>query len=265
MMYYRDTAGFALFLSTFTSGYKGILCALRHYRKTSDPKSDRLNAFIAGSLAGLALAFDRDKHRRQSIMLYLLTRALQFNGSWLMKRWALKRKENHPGEKKWDDHLAYYISRFSGVGVMTIANAQIIYAFLFNHDTLPRSYFAFLLTHSGFRSYYGGMAARIAEAVGTNVRQLAEDSTSIKIPVGMTSRDFVAQNISPNIATALHPKLNHEYIMCAIQHPLTDSCVTDKFGLFKSEFLRALKLYLPLNVVSNPEFPKRIYILITIF
>lgn len=256
----RDTAGFALFLSTFTSGYKGILCALRHYRKTSDPKSDRLNAFIAGTLAGLALAFDRDKRRRQSIMLYLFTRALQFNGAWLMKQWALKRKENHPGEKKWDDHLAHYIARFSGVGVMMIANAQIIYAFLFNHDTLPKSYFAFLLTHSGFKKNFGGMAARIAETVGITVNQLVEDSSAITIPNGMTSREFVAQNISPNIASHMNPKLHHKYIMCAIQHPLTDNCVTDKFGLFKDEMLRSLKLYVPLNVVSLVKLVKSEYI-----
>lgn len=246
----RDTAGFALFLSTFTSSYKGILCLLRHYRKTNDPSTDRLNAFIAGSLAGLSLVFDRDKHRRQSIMLYLFTRALQFNGSWLMKKWAMHRKENRrKGEKFWDDYLAETVVKFSGVGVMMIANAQIIYAFLFNNDTLPRSYFAFLLTHSGFKKNFGSMASRIAEAVGLTVNQLVEDKASIKIPAGVSSKEFISQYVSPNIATTIHPKLHHKYIMCAIQHPLSDNCLTDKFGLFKDELFRSLKLYIPLNVV----------------
>ncbi|KAL7317587.1 hypothetical protein PS15m_003925 [Mucor circinelloides] len=250
----RDTASFALFLSTFISSYKGILCAMRHFRKTSDRKSDRLNAFVAGSLAGLALAFDRDKQRRQSIMLYLFTRALQFSGAWLMKQWALKRSEDHPGEKKWDDHLAKFIARFSGVGVMMIANAQIIYAFLFNNDTLPRSYFAFLLTHSGFKKNFGGMAARIAEAVGITVNHLVEDDVNITIPEGQSSREFISQFVSPNIANAINPKMNHKYIMCAIQHPLNDNCATDKFGLFKDELLRSLKLYVPLNVIMLAVF-----------
>jgi hypothetical protein len=223
---------------------------MRHYRKTSDRISDRLNAFVAGSLAGLALAIDRDKHRRQSIMLYLFTRALQFNGAWLMKQWAIKRKQDHPGVKQWDDYLAKFIQRFSGVAVMMIANAQIIYAFLFNYDTLPRSYFSFLLTHAGFRKYYGGMAARVAEAVGITVNQLVEDGSPITIPNGITSQDFIAQTVSPNIASVIHPKLRHNYVMCAIQHPLSASCTVDKLLLFKDEFLRSLKLYVPLNVAS---------------
>ncbi|KAI9478152.1 MAG: hypothetical protein EXX96DRAFT_595606 [Benjaminiella poitrasii] len=237
--------------STFISSYKGILCALRNYRKTSDSKSDRLNAFIAGSLAGLSLAFDRDKRRRQSIMLYLFTRALQFSGAWIMKQWAMKRKEAHPGKKKWDDYLAKIISRFAGVAVMMIANAQIIFAFLFNYDTLPKSYFAFLLTHSGFKKNYGGMAARIAEAVGITINQLVEDGEPVTIPKGHSSREFISQYVSPNIASNIHPRLHHKYIMCAIQHPMTDDCTLDKLTLFKDEFLRSLKLYVPLNVSSN--------------
>lgn len=247
----RDTACFALFLGTFISSYKGILCAMRHYRKTSDRKSDRLNAFVAGSLAGLALAIDRDKHRRQAIMLYLFTRALQFNGAWLMKQWAKKRKQDHPGEKKWDDYLAKFMQRFSGVAVMMIGNAQIIYAFLFNLDTLPRSYFSFLLTHAGFKKAYGGMAARVAEAVGITVNQLVEDGSPITIPKGSTSQEYIAQTISPNIASAIPSKLQHNHLLCAIQHPLNSSCTTDKAILFKDEFLRSLKLYVPLNVAST--------------
>lgn len=241
---------FALFLSTFISSYKGILCALRHYRKTSDKKSDRLNAFIAGSLAGLALGFDKDKHRRQSIMLYLFTRALQFSGAWIMKQWAIRRREDHPGERKWDDHLAYYLQKYSGVGVMMLASVQIIYAFLFNHETLPRSYFSFLLTHAGFKKYYKGMAARTAESVGITVNQLVEDGTNIVMPASVTSREYISQYISPNIAGYIPSKVHHKHIMCAIQHPLTESCTVDKFKLFKDEYLRSLKLYVPLNVVG---------------
>jgi hypothetical protein len=227
------------------------LCALRRYRKRGDKESDRLNAFIAGSIAGLALAIDRDKRRRQSIMLYLFTRALQFNGAWLMKRWKMYRKEAHPGKVGWDDHLAHFIQRFSGVGVMMIANAQIIYAFLFNGDTLPKSYLEFLLTHSGFKKNYHGMAGRVAELVGTTVHQLNEDNANIMIPTGISSREFISEHVSPNVGSTIPSRLFHKYIMCAIQHPLNVNCTTDKFGLFKDEFARSLKLYVPLNVVSN--------------
>ncbi|KAI7905940.1 uncharacterized protein BX663DRAFT_529463 [Cokeromyces recurvatus] len=235
--------------STFISSYKGILCALRNYRKTNDKRSDRLNAFIAGTIAGLSLALDRDKHRRQSIMLYLFTRALQFNGAWIMKQWAIQRMKAHPGEQRWDDSFAKFISKFAGIAVMMIANAQIIYAFLFNHNTLPRSYFEFLLTHSGFRKSYGSMAARIAEAVGITVHQLVEDQIPVTIPKNNSSREFISHYVSPNIASTLSSKVHHKYIMCAIQHPMRESCTIDKFVLFKDEFLRSLKLYIPLNML----------------
>ncbi|GAA5805427.1 hypothetical protein HPULCUR_010943 [Helicostylum pulchrum] len=245
----RDTAGFALFLSTFTSSYKGILCAMRHFRKTSDPKSDKLNAFVAGTVAGLSLIFDRNASRRQSLMLYLLTRALQFNGAWLMKQWAKKRREEHPGELKWDDHFAKFLSKYAGVGVMMIAGAQLMYSFIMSSDTVSRSYYAFLLTQANFKNNYGRMASNVADTLGTATTHLVQDKSPIKIPAGVSSRDFIAQHISPNIASAIPPRMRHEHILCALQHPLNDSCSGDKVTLFKNQFIRSLKMYVPLNVI----------------
>ncbi|KAI8990080.1 hypothetical protein BDB01DRAFT_779981 [Pilobolus umbonatus] len=245
----RDTASFALFLSTFTSGYKAILCTMRYIRKTKNKKSDKLNSFVAGSLAGLSLAIDRDKRRRQSIMLYLLTRALQFSGAWLMKQWAIKRKKDHPNKLKWDDYLAHFMQRYSGVAVMAIASAQIVYAFLFNADTLPSSYFGFLLVHSNFKTNVGKMAGTLARAVGVAVHGLVDNKSTIKIPQGTTSRDFITQHMNPTIGGLIPQGLRHEYVMCSYQHPLHTSCTADKLQLFGDEFLRSMKLYLPLNVV----------------
>ncbi|KAI8149299.1 hypothetical protein BJV82DRAFT_118572 [Fennellomyces sp. T-0311] len=264
-----DTAMFALFLSTFLSSYKGILCLLRRYSR-----SDRLNAFIAGSVAGAALMIDKDHRRRQSIMLYLLTRAIQFTGAFLMKQWAIHRKAKHnkelaelkekvdregfaPGQprqlvvkKKWDDHLAKFMQRWAGVGVMILANAQIIFAFLFHRETLPKAYYSFLLTHSGWRSDIGGMAAPLTQVIGDTVNRLAEEKGSIRMPLDTTSREFIGETVSPNIATIIPPKIRHRYIMCALQHPLDPSCTRSKFTLFRDEYLRALQLYVPLNVLA---------------
>ncbi|KAI9271983.1 hypothetical protein BY458DRAFT_533404 [Sporodiniella umbellata] len=236
--------------SSFISSYKGILCAMRHFRKSTDNGSDRLNAFFAGCVAGSALVFDRDKRRRQSVMLYLFTRALQFNCTWLMKKWSNKRELDHSGKVKWDDHLARFAQKYSGVAVMMIASAQIVFAYLFHHDTLPRSYFSFLLTHGGFKRNFGKMAAPAAEAVGLTVNQLVEDGSSIMIPDGMSTREFYMQNLSPNIGSSIGPKMHHKYILCGIQHPLTDSCSQDKVNLFAEEFLRSAKLYVPLNIIK---------------
>ena len=51
-----DTAKFALFLGVFTGAYKGLNCLLRRLRK----KDDQYNAFMAGALAGTALALDSE-------------------------------------------------------------------------------------------------------------------------------------------------------------------------------------------------------------
>lgn len=270
----RDTAMFALFLSTFLSSYKGVLCLMRRIRKSDDPNADRLNAFVAGAVAGLSLIIDKDKRRRQSIMMYLLTRAIQFTGAFLMKQWAIARKARANRElaelkekidregfapdeprqlvvkKKWDDHLAKFLQRWAGVFVMVIANVQIIYAFLFHADTLPKSYFGFLLTHSGWRGKFGKMASPLAHTIGETVDKLSQDTGPICMPEGTTSREFIAKNVSSNVATIIPPNIRHKYIMCALQHPLEPSCSRDKLNLFRDEYIRALKLYVPLNVVS---------------
>ncbi|KAI8369438.1 uncharacterized protein BYT42DRAFT_584481 [Radiomyces spectabilis] len=270
----RDTMCFALFLSTFLSSYKAILCAMRRWRKNPDPSSDKLNAFVAGSVAGIALILDRDKRRRQSIMLYLLTRSFQFSGAWLMKQWGLQRqtrrrkelailkekvdREGQPRElevgKKWDDYLAKFIQRWAGVLVMMLANGQIIYSFLLNSETLPRSYFTFLLTHAGWKSDVGGLAEPLADVIGNNIRFLSETRGSIRLPKDTTSYQYIADHVSPNIASVIPAKLRHKYIMCALQHPLEDSCSRSAFRSFKLEYLRALKLYVPLNLIMMGVF-----------
>lgn len=76
----RDTISFAMFLSTFISIYKGVLCGLRSVRK----KCDSLNSLVAGSAAGLSLLLDSNSSRRRMIALYLSTRTCHFisRGIW---------------------------------------------------------------------------------------------------------------------------------------------------------------------------------------
>eukprot|EP00744_Colponema_vietnamica_P007192 GILI01010379.1.p1 GENE.GILI01010379.1~~GILI01010379.1.p1 ORF type:complete len:231 (-),score=39.41 GILI01010379.1:100-792(-) len=65
-----DPCQFGLFLGSFAAVFKGVNCLLRHLRK----KEDGLNSAIAGGIAGLSILLD-SKDRRQTIALYLLTRA----------------------------------------------------------------------------------------------------------------------------------------------------------------------------------------------
>lgn len=64
----KDTFSFAVFMAIFISGYKGILCYMRHIRQ----KQDFINAFIAGSISGLSILFDSNKTRRIMIALCII-------------------------------------------------------------------------------------------------------------------------------------------------------------------------------------------------
>ncbi|KAI9224162.1 hypothetical protein BC828DRAFT_153780 [Blastocladiella britannica] len=106
----RDTVQFALFLSTFTSGYKGLFCVLR--RRLTDVYVSRpdwwspdelvarrlkkVAAFLAGLLASLAILIDKNEGRRTAIALYFLTRAIEFGVKFVFVRWR-KRWEQRWG------------------------------------------------------------------------------------------------------------------------------------------------------------------------
>jgi hypothetical protein len=77
----RDTTCFALFMSTFISSYKGVLCLMRWLRN----KKDFMNAFVAGAVAGLSVLIDTNQTRRVMIALYLSTRTIHFLSRWLWR------------------------------------------------------------------------------------------------------------------------------------------------------------------------------------
>ena len=241
----------ALFFSAYTGGYNGTLCAVRHYRSRGDRKRRWLDSFIAGSIAGLALAFDRNKSRRQSIMLYLMVRALQFNGVYLMKTWAIKRQQDHPGQTKWDDRLANFMSRYVGVFIMSMTSGQLIYALLFYPDTLQKSYRSFLSEHAGFKTALGNKYYSMLEVYGPTVNQLNRNHHStIAIPSGNTSRQYIAQYFSKELSTRIPLNQHHKFVTCALSHPLDSGCLIDKQILCQNEILRSLKVYAPLNLVN---------------
>ena len=238
-----------MFLGAFTSGYNGILCALRQHRKTNDGKDSRLNSFLAGSLAGLALAFDRNKSRRQSVMLYLLVRALQLNGGYLMKQWTIKRQRDHPGETKWDDRLAAFVSRFAPMGLMAVVTGQLTYNLVMHSETISRSYRHFLDEQLNLKAGLGDKVDHMFNLYGSTINSFNNNNVPIKIPTSMSSNEYMAKNISTELATKFPSHLHHKYVTCAFVHATNDSCLNDKMVLFPRHFVKALKLYGILNLV----------------
>ncbi|KAG0353504.1 hypothetical protein BG005_007226 [Podila minutissima] len=280
----RDTIGFAFFLSSFLSVYKGVLCTMRYNRPYHE--GDRLNAFVAGAVAGLTLTLDRNKSRRTALTLYLLTRSLQFASSYCMKKWAeyreIKNSEHHlalrdavmsSGQKHilvtttaWDDLLAKVLSSSAASMIMSLTAAVNVYAVVVEPDALPKSYYNFLMQHSGIPQKFGAMFPHLLDTFRAQfdlLRKGPAGKEHIMIPAGVSSRDFVADNISPNIATLFPSDVHHDYQLCALLHPL-HNCGHHAVDTFTGEFGRALKMYGTLNfivtlvfhhkkIVSNPK------------
>lgn len=235
-------------------------------------EGDRLNAFVAGAVAGLTLTLDRNKSRRTALTLYLLTRSLQFASSYCMKKWAeyreIKNSEHHlalrdavmsSGQKHilvtttaWDDLLAKVLSSSAASVIMSLTAAVNVYAVVVEPDALPKSYYNFLMQHSGIPQKFGAMFPHLLDTFRAQfdlLRKGPAGKEHIMIPAGVSSRDFVADNISPNIATLFPSDVHHDYQLCALLHPL-HNCGHHAVDTFTGEFGRALKMYGTLNFVS---------------
>ncbi|KAG0367204.1 hypothetical protein BC939DRAFT_434254 [Gamsiella multidivaricata] len=270
----RDTVGFAFFLSSFLSAYKAVLCTMRYYRP--DHEGDRLNAFVAGSVAGLTLLLDKNKSRRTALTLYLFTRSIQFGSSYTMKKWAehrdAKRAANRQalmdnaeftGQKQtlvtkngWDDILAKVLTASAATILMSLTASVNLYSCVIEPDAMPRSYWNFIMQHSGLPQKFGPMFPPLIETFQSQYKILKElpgGMENVGIPAGMSSKDFVAQNISPNIATLFPSGLHHDFQLCALLHPLTP-CKGHALDVLTGEFARAAKMYGTLNFIVTLVF-----------
>ncbi|KAI1318322.1 hypothetical protein EDD11_006835 [Mortierella claussenii] len=269
-----DTIGFAFFLSSFISAYKAVLCGMRHYRP--DHEGDRLNAFVAGSVAGLTLLLDKNKSRRTALTLYLFTRAIQFGSSYAMKKWAEHRSSKRSvnrlalrdavelvGEKQelvttsgWDDVLAKVMSASGATVLMSLTASVILYSCVIEPEAMPRSYWNFIMQHSGLPQKFGPMFEPLVQTFRSQyhvLRALPGGMENVGIPKGMSSREFVAENISPNIATLIPSDLHHDFQLCALLHPLTP-CSGHAMDVITGEFTRAAKMYGTLNLIVTLVF-----------
>ncbi|KAI8603337.1 hypothetical protein EDD21DRAFT_369367 [Dissophora ornata] len=270
-----DTVGFAFFLSSFLSAYKLVLCTMRRFRP--DVAGDRLNAFVAGSVAGLTLLLDKNKSRRTALTLYLFTRSIQFGSSYAMKNWAERRQakkaagnqvlrdalEMSGTEKKalvtkpgWDDILAKIMSSSAATALMSLTAMVNLYSCVIEPDAMPKSYYNFIMQHSGLPQKFGPMFPPLVETFRSQFELLKEGPSGfehIGIPAGVPSHEFIAENISPNIATLLPANIHHDYQCCALLHPLY-GCNRHAVDTITGEFGRALRMYGTLNLIVTLVF-----------
>lgn len=77
----RDSLSFAMFIASFVSGYKLLLCLIRRL----SGKNKSWYGFFAGSLAGASLLIDSNHDRRVAVALYLAIRVAHFSFRWIWK------------------------------------------------------------------------------------------------------------------------------------------------------------------------------------
>ncbi|KAF9198165.1 hypothetical protein BGZ49_001103 [Haplosporangium sp. Z 27] len=248
---------------------------MRYYRP--DQKGDGLNAFVAGSVAGLTLLLDKNKSRRTALTLYLFTRSIQFGSSVLMQKWAEHRDATRAAdrqarrnkaiqgvgsygtERRWDDILAKIMTSSAATVLMSLTASVNLYSCFIEPSAVRKSYWNFIMEHSGLPQKFGPMFPPMVESFRTQfnlLKEMPKGNEYISIPAGISSRDFVADNISPNIATLIPSQIHHDYQLCAVLHPLTP-CSGHAVDVFTGEFARAARMYGTLNLIVTLVFQRK--------
>jgi hypothetical protein len=124
-LYSEDVLRFGAFLGSFAGIYKSVNCILRHVLK----EENKLNSFIAGSLAGLSLLVIPTEDR-VTIAVYIWIRSMLI---------AYRAAEEQAWFPKWLRDFEHGDFVLGGLG-----SGQILYAYIFQQDTLPSAYRRFL-------------------------------------------------------------------------------------------------------------------------
>ncbi|KAF9104908.1 hypothetical protein BGX29_001040 [Mortierella sp. GBA35] len=151
----------------------------------------------------------------------------------------------------WGDILAKTISLSAATVLMASTSSVNIYATIIESDTVPKSYWKFLMHHTGMPQKFGILVYPLMDGVRSQfslLRDLSAGAENIGIPAGITSRDFVSANISPNLATVYPSVIHHNFQLCALLHPTTQ-CSGHAADVVTGEFRRTFKMYSTLNII----------------
>lgn len=151
----------------------------------------------------------------------------------------------------WEDTLAKFVTSSAATFLMSVTAGVNIYALFVEPETIPKSYFGFLMQHSGVPQNNGRNWPTLTAAFQANYRDLRAKGGSIRIPPGITSHDFIRDNISESIAQEFVPQGRyHEFQNCAMLHPRM-SCTHNTLDTFRWEVPQSLKMYTIFNTVRN--------------
>ncbi|KAM7268763.1 hypothetical protein ACFE04_010929 [Oxalis oulophora] len=209
----EEACRIGLMFGGFTGSYHALRCFLRKWRRKETP----LNAYIAGSVAGLSVLALDDSNRRRTLALYLLARLAQcaYNSAKSKKKFHL-----------WGSHWRHGDSL-----LFAIACAQVMYSFVMRPESLPKSY-------QDFIQKTGPVDAVVYKAVRECCRGGPVDIASL-------SAYLSSKNKSNFVKLGEHPSI----IPCSIIHPDTDSCLAHNGKAASATFKKTFPLYFSLTFV----------------
>lgn len=214
-----DTFRFAMFLGSFSAGYKSINCLLRKLLH----EENKLNAFVAGSVAGWSILWLLPPDRA-TIAVYLWVRAAQITIT------AASQEDWFPERLRKMPHI--------DTGLFTFTACQILYCYIMHPDCLPPSYLKFLLMAGRKDPRVIKCLADVGQRAPLDIPSLQEYAKSINLPW-----DQVRLTPPPGCSPQTYP-------LCDIMHPKA-TCFEHYRGFVLRHFLEySLRFYVPLNVVS---------------
>lgn len=211
----EEAVRLGLFLGCFSGGFNLVKDLMAKYRK----KEDGYNSFVAGGVAGLSI-FSQSRDGWRTISLYTFARLLQcvYNG--------LKERNYF----QWTNSFTH-----GDTILFALSSAQIMYAYVMRPNTLPKSYFDFIVNT-------GPIPKTVLEVVRLNNRGLPFDAQKIT--------EFCAKK-----GTTLG-KIEFPYpiVGCDMLHPQTHGCVKHNISVFLDTAKKILPLYASLTFIPTLVF-----------
>lgn len=211
----EEAVRLGLFLGCFSGGFNLVKDLLEKIRK----KEDGVNSIIAGGIAGLSV-FSQTRDSWRTISLYTFARLLQcmYNG--------LKERNYF----QWTNSFTH-----GDTILFALSSAQIMYAYVMRPNTLPKSYFDFIVNTSPIHR-------TVLEVVRLNNREMPFDVQ--KITAFCKNKGTILGNI----------EFPYPQIGCNILHPQTHGCVKHNVNVFIDTAKKILPLYASLTVVPTLVF-----------
>jgi hypothetical protein len=160
--------------------------------------------------------------------------------------------------RNWNEKVRGIIRQFSAGILMMLSSGQIIYSFCCEPETLPKSYYSFLLTHSNLREIYGHSKAKNVMQLITKVINSNAKSTRY-----ISESEDLSYSLDPSLPVTELSELHierspaHDFALCSVQHPHRDYCLNSFGDCAIAEFQRGIYLYAPLNLVMSIVFKSK--------